>query len=43
MSDAYQPLSEITAAPDLSARLEPLLQLVAQQGREVIIPRRAAR
>ena len=37
MSDAYQPLPEITAAPDLSARLEPLLQLVAQQGREVII------
>ena len=37
MSDAYQPLPEITAAPDLSARLEQLLQLVAQQGREIII------
>ena len=37
MSDAHQPPPEITAAPDLSARLEPLLQLVAQQGREIII------
>ena len=37
MSDAYQPPPETTAAPDLPARLEPLLQLVAQQGREVII------
>ena len=37
MSDAYQLPPEITAAPDLSARLEPLLQLVAQQGREIII------
>ena len=37
MSDAYQRLPEITAAPDLPARLEPLLQLVAQQGREIII------
>ena len=37
MSDAHQPLPEITAAPDLPARLEQLLQLVAQQGREIII------
>ena len=37
MSDAHQPLPETAAAPDLSARLEPLLQLVAQQGREIII------
>ena len=37
MSDAYQLPPETTAAPDLPARLEQLLQLIAQQGREVII------
>ena len=39
MTDATKPQPAAAAAPDFQAKLEPLLKMVAHQGKEIIITR----